>query len=148
MHLEKTLWQKNACPFKSLLYCALESATSLENWNFLCGDVDGLAVRGLRPLRAFLLATLKVPKPTSVTALPFFSSPLTAFSSASTAAAASFLLQTALATASISSLLFILFHPLSYEISRNFAIFYTLFFVLSSGARKSTAIQVSKYCRI
>ncbi len=43
MHLEKTLWQKNACPFKSLLYCALESATSLENWNFLCGDVDGLA---------------------------------------------------------------------------------------------------------
>jgi len=62
MHLEKTLWQKNACPFKSLLYCALESATSLENWNFLCGDVDGLAGARVASGAGFALARRKGPE--------------------------------------------------------------------------------------
>src|SRR5690606_3071079 len=69
-------------------------------------------VCGLRPVRAARLRTEKVPKPTSVTCSPFFRALVTALIMPSTARAAAALeISAALATASISSDLFIIIIP-------------------------------------
>ena len=64
-------------------------------------------VRGLRPVEAFRLATLKVPKPTSRTSPPLLSDPVIESNTASTAFAASALERSELsATAATRSFLF------------------------------------------
>src|SRR2546427_6997304 len=68
-------------------------------------------VFGLRPVRAARSRTWKVPKPTRVTASPSFSALVTAATTASTARLDSALVRSAAsATASINSVLFILYN--------------------------------------
>jgi hypothetical protein len=62
---------------------------------------------GFRPFRAFLFATLKLPNPAMVTGLPFFIALGMHANKQFTAAWASFLVLTTLATSLIRSALFI-----------------------------------------
>ena len=65
------------CRYRPRLTAFLSSAPGTNFVTFLAGIFSGAPVWGLRPVLAFLELTEKVPKPTSVTLLPFFSVPTT-----------------------------------------------------------------------
>ena len=90
-----------------------------------------LPVWGLRPVRAALLRTSKVPKPTSVTLSPFFRVISTVLVNALRAASASFLDRLAsLAIASTSSVLFIIQYSF-FQLARCFGLTVGIFYLVA-----------------
>ncbi len=115
-----------SCPVQESknYFTALFSALPAVNFGtFLAGILISLPVWGFRPTRAFRLPTLKVPKPTKVTACPFFIPFLIASNVQETALSAILLLPTTLATSATRSALFTSLHPLLLRELKNSSLF-------------------------
>jgi hypothetical protein len=112
-----------SCPVQESnnYFTALFSALPAVNFGtFLAGILISLPVWGFRPTRAFRLPTLKVPKPTRVTACPFFRALEIAVNVQETVFSAILLLPTTLATSATKSALFKPLHPPSLELAKMF----------------------------
>lgn len=110
-----------SCPVQESkdYFTALFSALPAVNFGtFLAGILISLPVWGFRPMRALRFPTLNVPKPTRVTACPFFIPFLMAANMQEIARSAILLLPTTLATSATKSALFKPLHPLSLELAK------------------------------
>ena len=108
---------------KNYFTAAFRALPGVNLTTFLAGILISLPVWGFRPTRAFLLPTLKVPKPTKVTAWPFLNPFFIASNTQETALSANLLLPTTLPTSTTKSALFNLPHPLCADIEPNFPLF-------------------------